>query len=130
MSSMALKFNNKTSVIASVDTITEPYHQYITKVKTKLYKNYSPDDLRQCVIGWVLQRKKTNMTCYCKKWRIPRSTLLTYLKELPILREIRTIGGSNLQEVESIFDGYTKEKEKKKKKQLEVVCGINTYMSE
>ena len=115
MSSMSLKFLNKTSVIASVDTITEQHHQQITKVKTKLYKKYSPDNLRKYVIGWVLQRKKTDMISYCKKWRIPRQTLQTYLKELPILKEIRTIGGSNLQEVESIFDGYTKEKEKKKR---------------
>ena len=99
MKSMPLKFKNKTSVISSVDTIAEPSQQYIHKVKTKLYKNYSPDDLRQCVIGWVLQKKKTKMTCHCKKWQIPRSTLLTYLKEIPILREIRTIGESNLQEV-------------------------------
>ena len=115
MLSMPMKFDNKTSVIASVDTLAEPNQQYITKVKTKLYKNYSPEDLRQCVIGWVLQRKKTDMISYCKKWRIPRQTLQTYLNELPILKEIRTIGGSNLQEVESIFDGYTKEKEKKKR---------------
>ena len=41
----------------------------------KLYKNYSPEELRTCIVGWVLQKENSSTRNYCGKLNIPRKTL-------------------------------------------------------
>ena len=130
MTKTALKFSTKTSVIESIDKIDEQQHHVVRDVKKQLYKKYSPDDLRKCIVSWTLQKNKTNLKSHCKKWQIPRSTIQTYLKECPIFTEIRNVGGSSLEEVEAIFDEHMKVKEKKQKKHLDVIHELNTHLSE
>ena len=80
-----MKFPVATTVIGTTDIITKETSGETTTIKQQLkpYKKYSPEKLRDCVVGWVTQRRKTDMTSYCKKYDIPRSTLLTYLKLIP-----------------------------------------------
>ena len=127
-----MKFPIAATVIGTTDIISKEKIGENTTIKHQLksYKRYSPEKLRDCVIGWVMQRRKTDMTIYCNKYDIPRSTLLTYLKLIPQLRQIRNSDNRNLSEVEQLFDTYLVEKQLKRKAHLEVVCKSNIHMSE
>ena len=98
--------------------------------KNKNYKKYSQDELRESVIGWVMQKKKTTMVQYCKNKPVPRTTLAEFMKSLPDLSEIRNCSGRTLQEVENIFDKYVNKKKEIINKQLIDAHESNLYLSE
>ena len=131
VTTMSTKFTNTTSIVEGnmYNDGSAEQNQY-TSIEKKKYKKYSKDNLRECVLKWVLQRKKTSMRTFCKKYEIPRSTILTYMKEIPRLKEIRLIGGNSLEEVEYLFDSHVKEKEKKRKDQLAKAQLSNCYLHE
>ena len=127
-----MRFPQSSSVVATTDMISKEMTGETTKIDKKLncYKRYSPDNLRDCVVGWVMQKRKTDMTSYCSKYNIPRSTLLTYLKHIPRLRQFRDSDNRNLSVVENEFDTYMIQKELKRKAHLDIVHKINNHMSD
>ena len=68
---MNIKFRNQSSIIATSDSIVSG-NSSIKKVTNKKYKHYSPDDLKNCVTGWVLLKDKKDMKNYCKTYRHQR----------------------------------------------------------
>ena len=54
---METNLQQKNRIITTLDDITKNNNS-VVKVKNKNYKNYSPPQLCNCVIGWVLQKKR------------------------------------------------------------------------
>ena len=54
---MTVIFPNKSTVLATPETLaTNPSNSCsISKIKNTAYKNYSPNELRDAVLGWVFQ---------------------------------------------------------------------------
>ena len=63
---MTKKFTNKSIVLATTKTLSNPIDSNVIRIKSKLYKNYSLTDLRDCVLGWVVKKDKKDMKGYCK----------------------------------------------------------------
>ena len=102
----------------------------LSEIKKNTYKQYSPSDLRDCVIQWVLQKRKTGLRSFCRKRKIPRKTVCNYLKEMPLLAEMRETGGQSMQIAEALYDDYMKNKTTKINKQLIQAREGNYYMNE
>ena len=95
------------------DSLPRQETQVLSKFKKNIYKKYSPLELKECVIDWVIQKRKTGMRSYCSKRKIPRKTLCNYLKEMSLLIDIRDTGGHSRQTVEAIYDDYMQKKQDK-----------------
>ena len=76
-----------------------------------------------------MQEKKRDMTKYCKSGNVPRTTLLTYLKPIPQLVQIREIKNKTLQEVEENYDINIKKRNMERLKKLREVQDGNFYLS-
>ena len=116
---MTTLFKKKSEVALPLKSISTPPLVNLNITKIDGYKKYSTKQLRDCVIGWVMQERKTDMIKYCKNGLVPRTTLLTYLKHIPQLVELRDKTEKTLEEVAKIFDQYVKDKAIEREKQLE-----------
>ena len=117
------------NINSTLPSESTPLSDTSTITKSKGYKKYSEQQLKDFVVGWVMQENKTDMIKYCKNGLVPRTTLLTYLKHIPQLIELRKKHDKTLEEVENIFDKYVKEKAIEREKQLEIAQQANHYLS-
>ena len=124
-----MKFNTETSISDQTKSIPNSYQPNTTILKQCMYKKYTDEDLKNCVVGWVMQKKKTDMIKYCKSGNVPRTTLLTYLKHIPQLVQMREIENKTLQEVEEIYDNNIMKRNTERLKKLREVQDGNFYLS-
>ena len=102
----------------------------VVKDKLKSYKRYTSEEFRECILGWVLQKEKTDMKTYCMSTNVPRTTLNTYMTNIPELLAMRKIGGCTLEEVELVLDQHIKKQKIIKSRQLEEIRQNKLYLSE
>ena len=101
---MLVKSFKESSILASWETIGFGSQTIVTKEWKNSYKKYSDDDLCDCVLGWDLQKQKTDMKTYCMSTNVPRTILNTYMTNIPRLVRMRRIGGYSLEEVEYVYE--------------------------
>ena len=102
----------------------------VTKIKNNGYKKYSPQELRESVLGWIMQKPQTNLTYYCQNINVPRTTIKYVMKQIPDLAKMRQSMDSTLKDAEIIYDFYIEDKEKNRSQQVEKACEANCYMDE
>ena len=122
--------SDKSSTISTPETNGFVSQTTVIKEKLKSYKKYTSEELRECILGWVLQKNKTDMKTYCMSTNVPRTTLNTYMTSIPQLLTMRKIGGYSLEEVEFVFDQYIKKQKSTKNRQLEEIHQNNLYLNE
>ena len=122
--------SDKSSTISTPETNGFVSQTTVIKEKLKSYKKYTSEELRECILGWVLQKNKTDMKTYCMSTNVPRTTLNTYMINIPQLLTMRKLGGNSLEEVELVLDHYLKKQKNIKTKQLEELRQNKLYLSE
>ena len=75
---MTVILSNKFTVIATSESLSTNYLS-ASKIKNTIYKKYSPSELCDSVLDWVLQKKKTGLKSYCQNCNVPRTTIAKYL---------------------------------------------------
>ena len=126
---MSIKFSSETRVLTA-SSILNKCDTTVTKLKNNTYKTYSFDELRDCVVGWIIEDTNLDMKSYCKHRKIPRTTLSSYMKNFPSLKEMRDSSTCNLQQAEAMFDHCIKGKENRLTLQLNKVHETLRYMSD
>ena len=114
---MTVKFTKKATIL-SIDEIAINNRTTISKVKNRIYKKYSHEELRDSVVGWVMQKEKTNLSSYAKETNVPRSTIAKYMDLIPELAALRESSNADLSQIEVVFDDYIKQKNINIRKQL------------
>ena len=63
---MSIKFSSETKVLTA-SSILNKCDTTVTKLKNNTYKTYSFDELRDCVVGWIIEDTNLDMKSYCEK---------------------------------------------------------------
>ena len=125
----SLNFQCKTTILKPDKCSDFNSGQNISILKTCLYKKYTKNELKECVVGWVMQPEMSNMTKFCQNGNVPKTTLLTYLKHIPQLVKMKRLEDKNLEEVEKVYDMFIQRKTVQRGKQLEKAHEANLYLS-
>ena len=129
MKQKTLMFQSKTTILQPEKCFDTSNKQNTSILKMCLYKKYTEKELKECVVGWVMEPETKNMFKFCQNGNVPRTTLLTYLKHIPQLLEMKKMDKKSVQEVEQVYDMFIQRKLVQRRKHLQKVHQANLYLS-